>query len=222
MKTVVITGTTRGIGRALANKFLNKGFRVIGTATSGKTDINDTNFSVVKLDYLDPKSIEKAAKEITNMAPQIDILINNSGINLEDWNFVEVRMATLRKTLEVNLLGLIDFTETLVGKVSKKGQILNISSRLGSLTLKATNNSADNPSYRISKAALNMYTKVLAARLEKQGVIVSAVHPGWVKTEMGGDEAPMKPEESAEKIFKLATSSHKTGKFWFDGKEFPW
>ena len=67
-----------------------------------------------------------------------------------------------------------------------------------------------------------MYSKVLAARLGKQGIIVSAVHPGWVKTDMGGDEAPMHPKEAAEKIFKLATSAHKTGKFWFDGKEFPW
>jgi len=219
MKTVVITGTTRGIGRALVNKFLSEGFKVIGTATSGKTDINNPNFSVVKLDYLDQKSIEMAAKEIPG---KIDILINNSGVNYEDWNFVDVNMMTLRKTLEVNLLGLIDFTERIVGKVSKKGQIINISSRLGSLTLKDTGNSADNPSYRISKAAQNMYTKVLAARLEKRGIIVSAVHPGWVKTDMGGDEAPMGPEEAAEKIFKLATSSHKTGKFWCDGKEFPW
>lgn len=220
MKTVVITGTTRGIGRALANKFLDEGFKVIGTSTSGETDIEDSNFEIVKLDLTNPESIVDATNQIIKKADSIDVLINNSGVNFEDWDVVEIDMSVLRKTLEVNLIGLIDFTEKLIPNISDNGQIINISSRVGSLTQNHTANSADNPSYRISKTALNMYTKILGARLK--GITVSSVHPGWVKTEMGGEDAPREPEEAAEQIYKLATTPHPTGKFWFDGKEFPW
>jgi len=222
MKTVVITGTSRGIGRALVTKFLAEGYKVIGTATSGKTDITDPKFEVVKLDLSNPKSITEAVKTINNKTDKIDILINSSGINLEDWDVTNMDVLILRKTIEVNLIGLIDFTERLISKITKGGQIINISSRMGSLTKDFTDNPADNPSYRISKTALNMYTKTLAARLKKQDITVSSVHPGWVKTYLGGEDAPRQPEEAAEQIFKLATTPHTTGKFWYDNEEFPW
>lgn len=222
MKAVVITGTTRGIGRALANKFLAEGFKVIGTATSGKTDISNPNFHIVKLDLMSAESIEQASKEIVSIASEIDVLINNSGVNHEDWDMVDLNVDTLRKTLEVNLIGLIDFTERLIPQLSSRGQIVNMSSRMGSLSQNATSNSADNPSYRISKTALNMYTKTLGSRLENKGIIVSSVNPGWVKTDMGGEEAPRTPEEVSEEIFKLATTRHETGLFWHQGKKFPW
>jgi len=222
MKTVVITGTTRGIGRALVNKFLSEGYKAIGTATSGKTDISNPHFQIIQLDLTDSKSIIKAAKEIAEKADHIDILINNSGVNFEDWNDVHISMDTLRKTLEVNLIGLIDFTEHLIPQIATNGQIINMSSRMGSLSQNATSNSADNPSYRIGKTALNMYTKIVGARLKNKGITVSSVNPGWVKTDMGGDEAPRTPKEAAEQIFKLATTKHETGLFWLDNKQFPW
>lgn len=222
MKTVIITGTTRGIGRALANKFLKEGFKVIGTATSGKSDIKNPNFEIIRLDLTNSDSISKAANLIKEKADKIDILINNSGINLEDWDVVDMDIGILRKTLEVNLFGLIEFTEKLLPQISLDGQIVNTSSRMGSLSEDFTDNPADCPSYRISKTALNMYTKTLAARLKKLGTTVSSVHPGWVKTDMGGEDAPRDPAEAAEEIFKLATTPHKTGMFWYDNKEFPW
>jgi NAD(P)-dependent dehydrogenase (short-subunit alcohol dehydrogenase family) len=222
MKTVVITGTTRGIGRAIADKFLENDFRVIGTSTSGKSDISNPNFEILKLDLSNSDSIIEATDLIKEKAPQIDILINNAGINLEDWDEVNIDIGNLRKTLEVNLIGLIDFTERLLSQISPDGQIVNISSRMGSLSEDFTDNPADCPTYRISKTALNMYTKTLASRLRKQGITVSSVHPGWVKTDMGGEDAPREPQEAAEQIFKLATTLHPTGKFWYDFKEFPW
>jgi NAD(P)-dependent dehydrogenase (short-subunit alcohol dehydrogenase family) len=80
------------------------------------------------------------------------------------------------------------------------------------------------PAYKISKCALNMYMRTLAARLKHEGtnIIVSSVHPGWVKTDMGGDEAPTTPEEAAENIYKLAVSRPETGQFWYNGKKYPW
>lgn len=148
--------------------------------------------------------------------------MNNAGIALEDWGETEVDMSKLRKTLEVNLIGLIDFTEHLLPKISANGQIVNISSVMGSLTKDYGEEELDNPCYRISKTAVNMYTKTLASRLKKKGITVSSVHPGWVKTEMGGEGATREPVEAADQIYKLATTTHKTGLFWYDSEEFPW
>ncbi|MDO8429237.1 MAG: SDR family NAD(P)-dependent oxidoreductase [Candidatus Daviesbacteria bacterium] len=218
MKTVVITGASRGIGLATARKFLSEGYIVIGTSTTGKIDIEDPNFKAVKLDISDSQNIKNAALEIED---KVDILINNAGVNEEDWDIVDIDMDVLRKTLEINLFGLIDFTEHMLSKISPNGQVINLSSRLGSFSQEG-GNASDNPSYRISKAALNMYTKTLGARLENKGITVSSVHPGWVKTDMGGDDAPKAPEQAAEDIYKLATTEHESGQFWSEGQKYPW
>ena len=78
------------------------------------------------------------------------------------------------------------------------------------------------PSYKISKAALNMYTRTLALRLKESDIIVSSVHPGWARTDMGGQDADISPEEAAEGIYGVATSKPETGQFWFRGKHLPW
>lgn len=93
---------------------------------------------------------------------------------------------------------------------------------MGSLTENIGDNELDYPAYRISKTALNMYTKTLASRLQKQEITVSSVHPGWVKTDMGGEDAPREPEEAANQIYKLATTPHETGLFWHDNDKFAW
>lgn len=221
MKIVVISGISRGIGKALANKFLKEGYQVIGTSTSGKVDIKNSNLEIIKLDLSNPECIVGATRKITTKAPKIDILINNAGIGLDEVN-EEIDISILRKTLEVNLIGLIDFTERLLHNISKGGQVINTSSVMASLIADIGNDVLDSPSYRISKTAVNMYTKTLASRLKKKGITVSSVHPGWVKTDMGGKDAPRKPEEAANQIFKLATTPHETGLFWYDNEKFSW
>lgn len=222
MKTAVITGISRGVGQALANKFLKEGYRVIGTSTSGKVNIENPNLTAIKLDLSDPASIVKASKEILKEASSIDALLNNAGVDLQPFNVIDMDISLLRKTLEINLIGLIDLTERLLPNISAKGQIVNTSSVMGSLSKDPGDEVLDDPPYRISKTAVNMYTKTLASRLRKQGIIVSSVHPGWVKTDMGGEDAPRKPEEAADQIFKLATTPHQTGLFWYDNEIFPW
>jgi NAD(P)-dependent dehydrogenase (short-subunit alcohol dehydrogenase family) len=222
MKTAVITGVSRGIGQSLAKKFLEEGYKVVGTSTSGKVKINNSSLEVIKLDLSDPTSILKASNEIVKKTSDIDVLINNAGVNLQDFDVIDMDISTLRKTLEINLIGLIDFTERLLPNMSSKGQIINTSSVMGSLSKDSGNEVLDDPCYRISKTAVNMYTKTLASRLRKQGITVSSVHPGWVKTDMGGGDAPRKPEEAAVQIFMLATTPHQTGLFWYDNKKFPW
>ncbi len=111
MKTVLITGISRGIGRALAERFLENGDFVIGTSTTGESPIVNDRLLTFQLDLANPKNIEACAKAIVNSGKKIDILINNAGT----WSGVEdsptIRVDLLRKVLEVNLFGTIDFTE---------------------------------------------------------------------------------------------------------------
>lgn len=227
MKTVLITGITKGIGLALATKFLKERFKVIGTTTSGQSELSDSNLKVCKLDLSIPSSIEKCADELKSGGEKIDLFINNAGVLLDDEE-TAVIIDKLRGTLEVNLIGTIDFTERIIPAMNKDGHVINISSQAGSITdMKNFEHSHAPfcyPAYKISKAAQNMYTTTLALRLSREGngVIVSAVHPGWIKTEMGGDEAPTLPQEAAEDIYKLAISRPETGQFWYKGEKFPW
>ncbi len=218
MKTVLITGVSRGIGKALAERFLQNGDFVIGTSTKGTSDWTNGNLTVLKLDLSKSESIEECAEQIIALGKKIDILINNAGI----WSGAEddpvLRIKDLRKTLEVNLFGTADFTDRVLPLVNDGGHIINISSRAGSLSYV---HDAEYPDYKISKAALNMFTRMLAIRF-KDKITVSSVHPGWVKTDMGGSDADMEPKEAAEHIFKLAYTPVETGQFWFKGEKFPW
>jgi NAD(P)-dependent dehydrogenase (short-subunit alcohol dehydrogenase family) len=220
MKTVVITGASRGIGKASAEKFLANGDFVIGTYVNNTDAWAHDNLKFVQLDLSQSESIKKCADEIAATGKKIDILINNAGIVVEEEVDLQIISRDyLRKTLEVNLIGTIDFIERIIPLMNQGGHIINISSRAGSLGF--TEYNLNYPSYRISKTAINMVTKILAVRLSGK-ITVSSVHPGWVKTDMGGDEAPIEPAEAAGHIFKLANSQVETGQFWFEGKKFPW
>ncbi|MCR4276471.1 MAG: SDR family NAD(P)-dependent oxidoreductase [Candidatus Parcubacteria bacterium] len=221
MSTVVITGIGKGIGRALAEKFVSEGFNVIGTSRSGKTDVAGT--LVFELDLSDAESIKRTAHAIHAEVPVIDILINNAGVLLDE-DETTLRPELLRGTLEVNLLGTVAFTEALKNYIVQDGHIVNISSTAGSLALadgSASHFPHHYPAYKISKTALNMYTRTLAVELSGKA-IVSSVHPGWVQTDMGGPEANITPAEAAEGIFTVAISAPETGQFWFKGEKLPW
>jgi NAD(P)-dependent dehydrogenase (short-subunit alcohol dehydrogenase family) len=220
MKTIVITGVSRGIGQALAERFLQNGDFVIGTSTSGQATIEYENLIVLPLDLANRASIESCAASIQSLNKPIDILINNAGI----WSGVDenptIRVDLLRKVLEVNLFGTIEFTERITPRLSVGSHIVNISSRMGSLKL-CDEFGTNWPDYKISKCALNMVTRIWADRL-KGKITVSSVHPGWVQTDMGGDDADLTPAEAAEDIFTLATSHPESGQFWFKGEKYPW
>ncbi len=223
MKTVLITGVSKGIGKALKEKFLSEGYFVVGTFNSEEPD-EQKNFVSVALDLSKKESVANCVKEISKMGKKIDILLNNAGVMLDDGETI-LLPDKLRQTLEVNLVGTADFTEKMLPNLSKSAHIVFVSSEAGSITFTEEGISHEPgyyPAYKISKAALNMYMATLADRTMKEGLIVSAVHPGWVRTNMGGDEAPMIPEEAAADIFKLAISKPATGGFWFKGKREPW
>jgi NAD(P)-dependent dehydrogenase (short-subunit alcohol dehydrogenase family) len=217
MKTLLITGVSRGIGKATAAIFIERGWQVIGTSTSGKAPLAGKNLEMHKLDFLADDSIKEFAGLIKRSGAKIDVMINNAGISLDKSD--KITQAALKKTLQVNLIGLIELTEDLLDNVSDGGHIINISSTVGSFTGYSTPYA---PSYAISKVALNMYTRILAGRLSGRNITVSSVHPGWVKTDMGGSMAPRTPAVAAENIYNIAISKIESGFFWYDGRKTDW
>lgn len=223
MKTVLITGIGQGIGQALAEKFLSESWFVLGTYHTTKP-VPKENLSSLPLDLSSPQSIAERARAIRETGKTISILINNAGTLVDDEETTLV-VEKLRETLEVNLIGTIDFTEQIIPAVEDNGHIVNISSTAGSLELAMDGVSHypnHYPAYKISKTALNMYTRTLSTRMKKRGVIVSSVHPGWVQTEMGGPEADISPAEAAKYIYEFAITRPETGGFWFKSEKLPW
>lgn len=220
MKNIFITGVSRGIGKALAQTFLEQGDRVVGTSLSGAVDYEHENLTVLKLDVTKDEDIQAAAAVLQQENIQLDVLINNAGVLLDEDDDM-VKMQRLRGTLEVNLFGAIAVAQGMLPLMKAGGTIINISSSAGQLNREVT--SSRYPGYKISKTALNMYTVCLAKRLEKEKITVSAVHPGWVKTDMGGEEADLTPSEAAEYIYEFAQRDDiETGKFWFRGESMQW
>jgi len=212
-KIVLITGVSKGIGRALAEKMLNENFFVIGTSRNGEIKgINDDNFHPLKLDISNPLSIENAHKNILEKFTHIDILINNAGIG-PDLGKLYPERESFKLTFNVNVTGTVFFTEPLIELINDNGIILNISSGMGSID---ACESTDSIAYRMSKSALNMYTKILTNRLGNK-IKVASIHPGWVKTtiiESNIKYGRLTPRESADNIFSFMNNAFESGTFW--------
>lgn len=218
MKTVMVTGASRGIGKAISEKFLSEGWFVIGTSTSGSSSMKHKNFKIYKLNLENPKSIDQFAKTLHKEKVKIDVLINNAGVYLRDDDY-PIPEATLRKTLEINLIGMILLTQKLFDLIKNSGHIINMSSAAGSITDAPD---AHRPSYQISKVGVNMYTRCLADALRNRNIAVSSLDPGWVRTDMGGTNANRDPQEPAKETYELATSKVDSGFFWHRGKKRSW
>lgn len=210
-KKIVITGGNRGVGFALVSKFLAEGFQVIATSRTGEITINHPNLSVVELDVTSTTSINKAVLEIKQKFQSIDLLINNAGVGL-DLDQYHPEIDIVKATFETNVFGLLNFTESCLELINDGGTIFNISSVMGMLNREKIVPNAT--AYRMSKSALNMYTKTLSARLQERNINVNSIHPGWVQTDMGGAEADITAEFSANGIFELYQKKLPTGTFW--------
>lgn len=205
MKTVLITGVNRGIGKALAEKYLAEKYRVIGTTRSGKVANTHPLLYIVQLDLASEKSIVRCVKGLKNF--KIDILINNAGVLLD---FLEHRVCSsvLKKTLEINLIGTILFSEQMLSHFKQGGRIIFISSSNG---LISRTKSSEHSSYNISKAGLNMYARCLAFRVDPS-LKVSVVMPGLTDTQMGrlGKREPVvSPETIARLIYSFSRGASK-------------
>ena len=212
-KTVLITGVSKGIGKSLTKKMLADNYFVIGTSRDGNLkEFEGENFYPLALDLTSPESIDKAHESILNKFLQIDILINNAGVG-PDLGNQEPDRKLFAQTFEVNVSGTVFFTEPIIKLIPQNGKIINISSRMGSMDECET---SDSIAYRMSKSALNMYTKILTNRL-KGKLKVASVHPDWVKTtirESNLVNGTLTPEESAARIFSFIKSDFESGMFW--------
>jgi NAD(P)-dependent dehydrogenase (short-subunit alcohol dehydrogenase family) len=230
VKTVLITGANKGIGHEVARQLAAKGFHVfIGArnAQAGRKAAEEIakqrgKATFLQIDVVDNDSVTTAAREFSKIEDHLDVLVNNAGIIVEgDDAILEISDDLLRKTLETNTLGALRVTRAFVPllRKSKAPRVINVSSGGGQLT-----GGADGwaPAYCISKTALNGVTVQLAAALPK--FVVNSVCPGWVRTEMGGENASRSVEEGADTIVWLASEAPQdlNAKFLRDRKEIPW
>ncbi|WP_299289445.1 SDR family NAD(P)-dependent oxidoreductase [uncultured Mucilaginibacter sp.] len=208
-KTAVITGISSGIGLALAKKLLAENFNVIGTTRSGVlNDFQNDNLEVVALDATDKGSVASAISRIAELTKGIDLVINNAGAAPDIFD-VTPEINAFNQTIATNITGVVFFNEPLLEIIKDGGQIVFISSQMGL----PRNADVTGTAYCMSKAAINMYAVILAKRLAERNIKVTPVHPGWVQTKLGGDQAPLTPEQSAEGIYN-GIADMESGRFY--------
>ena len=230
MKTALVTGANKGIGREVARQLATKGFHVFvgardrraGRKAADEVGKQGGSATFLEIDVSDNSSVVAAADMFAKAADHLDVLVNNAGIIADgDDAILDISDDLLQKTVETNTLGPLRVTRAFVPflKNSKAPRVINVSSGGGQLT-----GGADGwaPAYCISKTALNGVTSQLATALPN--FAVNSVCPGWVRTEMGGQNATRSVEEGADTIVWLATDAPQelTGKFLRDRKEISW
>jgi len=229
--SVVITGANKGIGFEAAKQLLQKGYRLFVTARrkeegqKAAVQLAQSGGKVqfVYLDVTDPESVKKAAREIGAQTESLNALINNAGIFPDgETSILNVDQTLMQKSFLTNTVGAVLVTQALWPLLarSRPGRVVNVSSGLGALS----DMGAVAPSYSISKTALNAVTRQFADALRDKGIIVNSVCPGWVRTDMGGPNAPRTVEEGAAGLVWAATEApaELTGNFLRDGKVIPW
>ena len=223
MKTVLITGAYRGLGLEAARQLSERGWQVVLTArrkTEGAAAARKLkNATFLELDITSDSSVTRATKKV----PNLDVLINNAAIIADDdRDILTISPEIMTRTIETNAIGALRVSQAFVPQLLKSsaGRIVNVSSGAGQLTDMAT----WSPAYAASKTTLNAITGLLAAALKDKGIAVNSVCPGWVRTEMGGSNAPRSVEQGASGIVWLAADApqEKTGLFWRDKEVIPW
>jgi NAD(P)-dependent dehydrogenase (short-subunit alcohol dehydrogenase family) len=231
MKRVLITGSNRGLGLAFAGESLDRGHRVFATCRRPDEardllrlrEQNPDHLTILRLDVTDDETIQATVDAVADEVDGLDLLINNAGIN-PDEQLGSLDAKTMLQTFHVNAVGPILVAQAHLDllRAGNNPRIMNISSTSGSLAQKS---SGGGYSYSSSKSALNMLTRALAFDLRSAGIVVIAIHPGWVRTDMGGTTAPLSPAESARGVLDVADSlgPDDTGSFLrHDGREAPW
>ena len=222
--TVLITGANRGIGLEYARQFAEKGYTVIGTARSPEKaeELAAVADRVEQLDVTAPASVAALAKRLDGLA--IDILINNAGIfDRRDVTIDKVDFHVIERTFAVNTLGPLRVTQALLPnlRAGKRKIVIGMTSALGSIE----KSNGRWYSYRASKSALNQFNKIMSAELGPEGFICTVLHPGWVRTDMGGSNATYSPEESVAGLVAVIErlGPEDNGRFYdFRGESVPW
>ncbi len=232
-RVAVVTGANRGIGFEICRQLgRHGGVRVVLTArdaTKGNAaarKLRDEGLGVEfhPLDVTSEPSVKTFAGWLEATCKRCDILVNNAGVMLDPRGsrVLDSKVKTYHDTLETNLIGPLLLIQALAPLMKKNGygRIVNLSSGQGQLS----DMGAGTPAYRVSKTALNALTRTLAAELQGSGILVNAMCPGWVKTDMGGPGAPRTVEQGADTVAWLATlpDDGPSGGFFRDRKSIPW
>ena len=224
----LVTGANRGIGFEVSKQLADLGYTVFLTARSldkaqgAVESIASTNIIPLALDISNQESIVAAAEEVRRHTDVLDVLINNAAIDYDtDQQVLSADLVRVRRVFETNTMGTWQMVQTFLPLLQKShhGRIVNVSSGAGALD----SLSSGTPAYSLSKAALNALTIMMARALESQKILVNAVCPGWVATDMGGAGGRPVKDGAASVVFaaELAKSGP-TGRFFRDGKQISW
>ena len=231
-RVALVSGGNRGIGFEICRQLAEKGLAVVLTARDtgkGKAAakaLQDAGLVVDfhRLDVTSCRSIHACVAAVAERCGRIDVLVNNAGIMIDarGSRFLDSKLDTYRDTLETNFFGPLQLSQAVVPlmKAHAYGRIVNVSSGLGQLAEMGTGT----PAYRISKAAINALTRILAAEFRDQNILVNSMCPGWVRTRMGGESATRTPAQGADTAVWLATlpDDGPAGGFFRDRQPIPW
>ncbi len=233
-ENILVTGANRGIGLAVTQALLSQGDRVFAACRQPQQaselqalkKSNPNTLEILTMGVDSDSQVEAAAQEIAQKTSYLDILFNNAGISPPpyDASLEKLDLQKSRDAFEVNVLGPMRVTRAFLPllRKSKKPRVVNTTSGLASLAGKSEGHFY---AYGVSKAALNMVTRTMAFDFKQEGIIVVCMDPGWVRTDMGGPNASLAPEESAAAIVKTAKALTiaQTSLFLYnDGKPLKW
>jgi len=229
----LITGANRGLGLEFARQLLARGDRVIATcrhpgkaaALNALAGEHPGRLHVLPLDVADPRAIAELQRELLLLADdgdRLDLLVNGAGVLHSGERFGQVTAVNLDDSFRTNAMGPFLLTQALAPRLADDARVANITSQLGSI---ANTTRFGTPSYDISKAAQNMATALLAAALRERGIVVVALHPGWVQTDMGGAGATVTPADSVSGLLRVigGLKQADSGRFLdWRGQSLPW
>lgn len=220
MKTALITGANRGIGLALCQVYLQKGWHVIGVCRSSSPELEQAGAEVISgVDVTQAKNLRQLLEKLGSR--QLDLVINNAGI-LRREALGDLDAQSMTEQFLVNALAPLKVTEALLNNLAPNAKLAFITSRMGSI---ADNTSGGYYGYRMSKAALNAGAMSLARDLQPRGVAVAILHPGYVQTAMVNFGGDISAQESAQRLSQRidALNLQNSGGFWHsNGEQLPW
>lgn len=224
-KIALVTGANRGIGREICRQLAERGLTVVLTARNEAKGIEaaagmNGNIIVQKLDVTSMQDAKEVAHFIGEKFGKLDVLINNAGI-ISARGAINADIHEAKLVMDTNLFGAWQVTLAMLPllKESREGRIINMSSEMGTHSEMVGGYAA----YRLSKHALNALTMLMSKELAGTGIKVNAMHPGWVRTDMGGANGQRSVEQGADTAVWLATAGHvPSGKFFFDREEEMW
>lgn len=235
-RIAVVTGANRGLGLETAHQLAKRGLHVILTARNPQAgaqalkrlQAQNLPADLRKLDVNSTEDAQALARYIKEAYGRVYVLVNNAGILPESSRDTHAKSAdplkvspvTVMEIFNTNTLGAVRMIQALAPLMPEGARIVNVSSGMGALN----DSGGGYLGYRLSKAALNMVTRVFATELAARGILVNSVCPGWVRTDMGGASASRSIEKGAETIVWLASAPQATesGFFWRDRKKIPW